>query len=118
MQCVIFSSDFEPPEQLKDFLRELGYSALNPQHDFDVMFDERVVEFCKNRTTKLWGEDVYIGKETTNRKIGFHGAGYFRDIDTTRKWCITYNAVDAVVIKYIDRITNKYGYTYSLFHDE
>ena len=74
------------------------------------MFDSRVVEFCKQRLSRLWNENIYKGRESHNFRVGFAGAGYIRDIDTTRKWRLKYNRVDAPIIDYIDINVNEYGH--------
>ena len=82
----------------------------NYSNNFDLMFDQRVVEFCKQRLSRLWNEQVYKGKESYKFRVGFAGAGYIREIDTTRKWRIKYNNVDAPIIDYVDVNVNDYGY--------
>lgn len=74
------------------------------------MFDQRVVEFCESRLSRFWDENVYKGHESYNFRCGFAGAGYIRDIDTTKKWRFKYNQVDAPIIDYIETSTNEYGY--------
>ena len=109
MKAIIFDSWFEAPEELINFCKELGYEITNRINNFDIMFDNRVIEFCEKRLTPLWGERVYKGKESYKFRVGFAGAGYIRDIDTTKKWVIEYDHVDSPVIKYVDVNVNKYG---------
>ena len=112
MKAIIFPYYFEAPDELNDFCRSLGYGP-NPVYyiNWELMFDQRVVEFCEQRLSKLWNEKVYRGKSSSKFRCGFAGAGYIREIDTSRKWRLKYNNVDAPVIEYILVDTNKYGYT-------
>ena len=110
MKAIIFGYDFDAPDELKDFIKSLGYDNFD-YRSFDIMFDSRVVEFCEQRLSPLWDEMVYKGKKNTYFRCGFAGAGYIRNIDICRKWNIKYNHVDAPIINYVDVSTNKYGYT-------
>ena len=110
MQAIIFTNWFEAPRELDEFCKSIGYENPDYSNDFDLMFDSRVVEFCKQRLSSLWKEKVYKGKESPEFRIGFAGAGYLRDIDITKQWMIKYNNVDAPVIYYITIHTNKYGH--------
>lgn len=110
MKAIIFPRWFEAPDELEDFCKSIGYDNPDYSNNYDLMFDHRVVEFCEHRLVKLWGEKVYKGKSTDKFKIGFAGAGYIREIDTTKKWMVSYNNVDAPIIEYIDIEVNKYGY--------
>lgn len=112
MKAIIFSDWFEPNDEFKDFLYSIGYTDINYKSfkNFDMMFDQRVFDFCSKKLSKLWGEKVYIGKESYKFLCGFAGAGYLRDIDITKKWIIKYNHVDAPIIEYIDVNVNNYGY--------
>ena len=114
MKAVIFSNEFLPPDELKEFCKSLGYDTILYYLDYDLMFDPRVVEFCEQHSSNLWGEKVYKGRDSYVYRCGFAGAGYIRDIDTTKKWRIKYNNVDSPIIYYVDVITNKYGYTYTV----
>lgn len=110
MKAIIFSRWFEAPDELVDFCKSIGYN--NPDfNDFNLMFDSRVVEFCEQRLSSLWDEKVYKGRDNYKFKIGFAGAGYIREIDTTRQWRLAYNNVDAPIVKYVHVYTNDYGYT-------
>lgn len=110
MKAILFDYSFEAPDELDDFCKSIGYENLNYSNNFDLMFDQRVVEFCEQRLSGLWNERVYKGRESCKFKIGFAGAGYIRDIDTTKKWRIKYNNVDSPIIKYVDIDVNDYGY--------
>ena len=110
MAAILFDYYFEAPDELNDFCKSIGYNNPNYSNNFDLMFDQRVVEFCKQRLSRLWNEQVYKGKESYKFRVGFSGAGYIREIDTTRKWRIKYNNVDAPIIDYIDVNVNDYGY--------
>ena len=110
MKAIIFGDFFEPPDELNEFVKSLGYGCFK-YRNFDIMFDSRVIEFCEQRLSPLWNEMVYKGKESGKFRCGFAGAGYLRDIDTNRKWNIRYNHVDSPIINYIDVCTNDYGYT-------
>ncbi len=115
MKAIIFSNWFEAPDELINFCKSIGYEKnyANFSSDFSIMFDSRVIEFCEQRLSNLWGEMVYKGRKTYSRKIGFAGAGYIREVDTKRKWRLRYNNVDAPIIDYVDIYvnTNEYGYT-------
>ena len=113
MKAIIFSKWFEAPDELIDFAKSIGYENPDFSNDFNIMFDSRVVEFCEQRLSNLWYEMVYKGRTTHSRKIGFAGAGYIREIDTTRKWRLRYNNTSAPIIDYVDVYinTNDYGYT-------
>lgn len=50
------------------------------------------------------------GRESCDFRCGFAGAGYIRQIDTSKTWRLSYNHVDAPVIDYVQVSTNKYGY--------
>lgn len=109
MNAIIFSNLFEPNDEFKQFYESIGYQTDKIASNFDLMFDPRVVDFCKNRLSKLWGEKVYKGKESSKFRCGFAGAGYIRDIDITRPWIIKYNHVDAPIIEYVSIDINTYG---------
>ena len=112
MKAIIFDSTFQPTDELIEFCESIGYNKWQiNSRDFDLMFDIRVVEFCEKRLSSLWNEKVYKGKESFKFRCGFAGAGYIRDIDTTKKWIIKSNHVDAPIIEYIDVYTNQYGFT-------
>ena len=110
MKAILFDYYFEAPDELNDFCKSIGYDNPNYSNNFDLMFDHRVIEFCKQRLSRLWNEQVYKGKESYKFKVGFAGAGYIREIDTTRKWRIKYNNVDAPIINYVDVNVNDYGH--------
>ena len=108
MKAILFDSYFEAPDELNDFCTSIGYKNLKYSTNFDLMFDQRIVEFCEKRLSRLWNEQVYKGKESYKFRVGFAGAGYIREIDTTRKWRIKYNNVDAPIIDYVDVNVNDY----------
>lgn len=110
MKAILFSYWFEAPDELNEFCESIGYKNPNYSKNYDLMFDSRVVEFCEQRLSKLWSEQVYKGKKSCNFRIGFAGAGYIRDIDTTRKWRLKYNKVDAPIIDYVEVDVNDYGH--------
>lgn len=110
MKAIIFSSWFEAPDELNDFCRKLGYRNLDYLNNFDLMFDSRVVEFCEQNLSKFGKEKVYKGKSSNKFKIGFAGAGYIRDIDTTKKWILKYNNMNIPIIDYVNININNYGY--------
>ena len=110
MKAILFDYYLEAPDELNDFCKSIGYDNPNYSNNFDLMFDQRVVEFCKQRLSKLWNEQVYKGKKSYKFRVGFAGAGYIREIDTTRKWRIKYNNVDAPIIDYVDVNVNDYGH--------
>lgn len=110
VKAIIFDDFFDAPDELNEFIKSLGYKYFN-NRNFDIMFDSRVVDFCKQRLSPLWNEMVYKGKESYKFRCGFAGAGYIRYIDTSKKWNIKFNNVDAPIINYIDVHTNDYGYT-------
>lgn len=110
MKAILFDYYFEAPDELNEFCRSIGYENPDYSNDFNLMFDQRVVNFCEKRLSDLWNEQVYKGKESYKFRIGFAGAGYIRDIDTTRKWRLQYNIVDAPLIDYVDIKVNDYGY--------
>lgn len=111
MKAVIFSPWFEAPDELEELYMSFGRVFHHSGFDFKVSFDPRVVEFCESHAEDLRGEKVYKGRSNHKYRIGFAGAGYIRDIDTTRKWRIRTNGVDAPVIEYIDIVTDKSGHT-------
>ncbi len=109
MKAIIFSPDFKATDELNNFCKSIGYS--NPNYkDFEIMFDMRIVDFCEKRLSKLWSEMVYKGLKNYRFRCGFSGAGYIREIDTSKKWRIKYNQVDAPIIDYVDINVNQYGY--------
>lgn len=110
MKAIIFDPWFEAPDELNEFCKSIGYESPNYSNNFDLMFDKRVVEFCERKLSELWGEQIYEGRKNYKFRIGFAGAGYIRDIDTTRKWRIKYNNVDAPIIDYVDINVNDYGH--------
>lgn len=109
-KAIIFDYCFEAPDELVDFCKNIGYSNPDFANDFDLMFDQRVVEFCEKRVEPLWSERVYKGKESYAFRCGFAGAGYIREIDTSKVWNLRHNNVDAPIINYVEVNTNKYGY--------
>lgn len=113
MRAIIFSQYFEAPDELMEFCNNIGYtgSRYSYSSNYDMMFDERVVEFCEQRLSRLWDEKVYRGRESYKFRCGFAGAGYIREVDTTQKWRLKYNNVDAPIIDYVDIHINDYGYT-------
>lgn len=110
MKAILFSNYFEAPDELKEFLESIGYNSPINYQSFDLMFDERVINFCEQRLSKLWSEKVYKGRTSYNFRCGFAGAGYIREVDTTRTWRIKYNHLDAPIIEYVSAKVNKYGY--------
>lgn len=110
MKAIIFSYWFEAPDELNEFCKSIGY--INPDYskNYDLMFDNRVIEFCEQKLSNLWNEKVYKGRESYKFRVGFAGAGYIREIDTTRKWILKYNHVDAPIINYVDIDINNYGH--------
>ena len=110
MKAIIFSYWFEAPDELYEFCQSIGYDEFIDYHDFDLMFDERVINFCEQRLSSFLDEQVYKGRPNTKFRVGFAGAGYIRDIDVTKTWMFDYNRGVAPVIKYIDLYINKYGY--------
>ena len=109
-KAIIFDYCFEAPDELVDFCKSIGYSNPDFANDFDLMFDQRVVEFCEKRVEPLWSERVYKGKESYAFRCGFAGAGYIREIDTSKVWNLRHNHVDAPIVNYVEVNTNKYGY--------
>ena len=110
MKAVLFGYFFEAPDELKEFCENIGYKNHDYSTNYDLMFDSRIVEFCEQRLSSLWDEKVYKGKENYKFRCGFAGAGYIRDIDTTRKWRLKYNNVDSPIIDYVDIHVNDYGH--------
>lgn len=108
--AIIFDRWFIAPDELNEFCKSIGYENPDYPNDFDLMFDPRVVQFCQQNLTMLWGECVYRGRESCDFRCGFAGAGYIRSIDTSKVWRLSYNHVDAPVIDYVQVSTNKYGY--------
>lgn len=111
MKAILFDLYFDAPDELNEFCKSIGYKYPIYYRNFDIMFDNRVVEFCEQRLSKLWNEYVYKGKENHKFRCGFAGAGYIRDIDITRRWRIKHNNIDMPIVYYVDVKTNKYGYT-------
>lgn len=109
-KAVIFDRWFIAPKELNEFCESIGYENPDYPNDFTLMFDKRVVEFCEKRLSKLWGEKVYKGIESSQFRCGFAGAGYIREIDTSKTWRFRYNQVDAPIIDYVDVNINDYGY--------
>ena len=64
MKAILFDYYFEAPDELNDFCKSIGYDNPNYSNNFNLMFDQRVVEFCKQRLSRLWNEQVYKGKES------------------------------------------------------
>ena len=56
MKAILFDYYFEAPDELNDFCKSIGYDNPNYSNNFDLMFDQRVVEFCKQRLSRLWNE--------------------------------------------------------------
>jgi hypothetical protein len=118
MKAIIFDRWFQSPDEFKEFCESIGYKRfdiISCSRNYDLMFDERVIEFCEERLSKLWSEMVYKGKESIEFKIGFAGAGYIRDIDTDKTWVIEHNKVDAPIIKYVTPRRNEYGHLSVLY---
>ena len=109
MKAILFPYWFEAPDELNEFCKSIGYNNPDYSNDYNLMFDSRIVEFCQQRLSNLWNEKVYKGRDSYKFRIGFAGAGYIRDIDTTRKWRIKYSNVDAPIIDYVDVNVNDYG---------
>jgi len=110
MEAIIFCDCFEAPDELNEFCKSIGYDNPDYSNNYDLMFDSRVVDFCKQRLSRLWNEKVYKGRDSHKFRVGFAGAGYIRQIDTSRKWRLKYNNVDAPIIDYIDVVVNSYGH--------
>ena len=110
MKAILFDSYFEAPDELNNFCKSIGYENPKYSTNFDLMFDQRVVEFCEQRLSRLWNEQVYKGKESYKFRVGFAGAGDIRDIDITKKWRIRYINVDTPIVYYVDVNVNDYGY--------
>ena len=113
MKAILFSQYFEAPDELVEFCKSIGYtgSRHSYSHNFSLMFDERVVQFCEQRLSNLWNEKVYKGAESHKFRCGFAGAGYIREINTTKKWRLRYNNVDEPIVDYVNIRVNDYGYT-------
>lgn len=109
MKAILFPRWFEAPDELNEFCRSIGYDNPDYSNNYNLMFDNRVVEFCEQRLSHLWNEDVYKGRKSPKFKIGFAGSGHIREIDTTRIWRLKYNNVDAPIVDYIDIDVNEYG---------
>lgn len=109
MKAILFDYLFEAPDELREFCESIGYKNHDYSTNYDLMFDSRIVEFCEQRLSSLWGEKVYKGKESYKFRCGFAGAGYIRDIDTNRKWRLKYNNVDSPIVDYVDIHVNDYG---------
>lgn len=110
MKAILFNYWFKAPDELDEFCKSIGYDNPNYSNNYDLMFDSRVVEFCEHRLSSLWNEKVYKGRDSLDFRIGFAGAGYVREIDTTKRWRLKYNHVDAPIIDYVDINVNDYGY--------
>ena len=110
MKAILFGCYFEAPDELDEFCKSIGYNNPRYSSDYNLMFDSRVVEFCQQRLSPLWNENVYKGRESYKFRVGFADAGYIREIDTTRKWRLKYNNVDAPIVDYVDINVNDYGY--------
>lgn len=108
--AIIFDRWFLPPAELDEFCKSIGYENSDYSNDFDLMFDQRVVQFCQKNLSSLFGEQVYKGRNTCDFRCGFAGAGHIRVIDTSKTWRLAYNRADSIVIDYVDVSTNKYGY--------
>lgn len=113
MKAILFSRGFKAPDELAEIINFSYHShSLLKQH-YLIMFEPEIIEFCEQRLSPLYGEYVYKGKESSEFKCGFAGAGYIRDIDTSRKWTIESNSVGAPIITYVEvRTIQPYGYTY------
>lgn len=109
-KAIIFDRWFLPPKELDEFCKSIGYENPDYANDFELMFDQRIVEFCESRLSKVWNEMVYKGCEDSRFRMGFAGAGSIRNIDTSRTWRIRYNNVDSPIIDYVDVDVNDYGY--------
>lgn len=108
--AIIFDRWFLPTDELNEFCKSIGYENPDYSNDFDLMFDQRIVQFCQENLSSLFGEQVYKGRNTCDFKCGFAGAGHIRAIDTSKTWRLAYNRADSIVIDYVDVSTNKYGY--------
>lgn len=109
-KALIFDSWFEAPDNLIDYIVSLGYNKRNYKNNFDLMFDERVIDFVKNNLKTFRGNNRFQGKESYNFKIGFAGCVSIVEVDTTRPWIVEYGNDDGVKIKYIKIEKNEYGY--------
>ena len=47
MKAILFDYYFEAPDELNDFCKSIGYDNPNYSNNFDLMFDQRVVELCR-----------------------------------------------------------------------
>lgn len=110
MKAILFDHYFEAPDELGEFCKSIGYENPDYSNDYNLMFDSRVVDFCEQRSSNFRNEKIYKGKKSYKFRVGFAGAGYIRDIDTTKKWRIKYNNVDAPLIDYVEVNVNDYGY--------
>lgn len=108
--AIIFDRWFLPTDELNEFCKSIGYENPDYSNDFDLMFDQRIVQFCQGNLSSLFGEQVYKGRNTCDFKCGFAGAGHIRAIDTSKTWRLDYNRFGSIVIDYVDISTNKYGY--------
>jgi len=108
MKAIIFSFWFEAPAELDAFCQSIGYVNPNYRNNFDLMFDQRVVEFCEARLSEFNGRKIYKGTDSRNFLVGFAGAGYVYDIDTTKKWTLLRES-SRPVINYCTVSTDKYG---------
>lgn len=60
-KAIIFDRWFLPPKELDEFCKSIGYENPDYANDFELMFDQRIVEFCESRLSKVWNEMVYKG---------------------------------------------------------
>lgn len=109
MKAVFFDYSFEPPDELNEFCKSIGYQHPYYYNNYDLMFDQRVVAFCEERLSSIGDEMAYKGKETYRFRCGFAGAGYILDVDITKKWRLKHTLVGAPMIDYVDVKTNSYG---------
>lgn len=109
MKAILFPRWFEAPDELNEFCKSIGYKNPDYSNDYDLMFDSRIVEFCEQRLSPLWNENVYKGRKSLKFRVGFAGAGHIREIDITRKWRLKYNNVNFPIVEYVDINVNNYG---------
>lgn len=106
-EILLYTRYFEPQDELVEYVKSLGYNNF---YDFEVQYDERVVQFVKERMTeKLWDYFIYKGKKSYKFRIGFAGFVVVAEVDTDKDWIVQENNTGKPYIQYVKIVRNKYG---------
>lgn len=85
-EIILYSDDFVADDKLINFANELGYTDIK---DINCRMDKKIINFIKNNSNELDNHKIYKGKSNENKKHGFNGFAFIKNVDTSRLWTIS-----------------------------